>query len=231
MAVFWAPARARFGAATVEGPIAVLRITSVFITVSVFWALFDQKGSSLILQAQTMDLYLWDGFKVRPEQLQAANPALVMLLIPFAGKVLYPTSARLGFEPTPLRRMTAGLVLGALAFAALALIQADIDRQPPGTVWVGRQLVVYVLITMGEVLVSITGLEFAYSQAPRRMKSTIMGFWLLAMSLGNVATSLIARARLPPLASFWTFAAIGAGGALLFAIRAYFYAPRDHVQE
>ena len=228
---FWAPARARFGAATVEGPIAVLRITSVFITVSVFWALFDQKGSSLILQAQTMDLYLWDGFKVRPEQLQAANPALVMLLIPFAGKILYPTSARLGFEPTPLRRMTAGLVLGALAFAALALIQADIDRQPPGTVWVGRQLVVYVLITMGEVLVSITGLEFAYSQAPRRMKSTIMGFWLLAISLGNVATSLIARARLPPLASFWTFAAIGAGGALLFAIRAYFYAPRDHVQE
>ena len=228
---FWEPARARFGAATVEGPIAVLRITSVFITVSVFWALFDQKGSSLILQAQTMDLYLWDGFKVRPEQLQAANPALVMLLIPFAGKLLYPTSARLGFEPTPLRRMTAGLVLGALAFAALALIQADIDRQPPGTVWVGRQLVVYVLITMGEVLVSITGLEFAYSQAPRRMKSTIMGFWLLAMSLGNVATSLIARARLPPLTSFWTFAAIGGAGALLFAVRARFYKPRDHVQE
>ena len=62
------------------------------------------------------------------------------------------------------------------------------------------------------------------------MKSTIMGFWLLAMSLGNVATSLIARARLPPLASFWTFAAIGAGGAL-FALRARFYEPRDYVQE
>ena len=61
-----------------------------------------------ILQAQTMDLHLWDGFKVLPAQLQAANPALVMLLIPFASKVLYPTSARLGFEPTPLRRMTRG---------------------------------------------------------------------------------------------------------------------------
>ncbi len=123
------------------------------------------------------------------------------------------------------------MVLGALAFVVLALIQADIDRQPPGTVSVRWQFVVYFLITMGEVLVSITGLEFAYSQAPRRMKSTIMGFWLLAMSLGNVVTSLIARARLPPLVSFWTFAAIGAGGALLFAVRAYFYEPRDHVQE
>jgi proton-dependent oligopeptide transporter, POT family len=228
---FWVAARERFGVATVEGPIAVLRITSVFVLVSAFWALFDQKGSSLILQAQTMNLWLWDGFKVEPAQLQAANPTLVMLLIPFAGKILYPAAARLGFEPTPLRRMTAGLVLAALAFVALALIQAEIDRQGAGKVWVGWQLIVYFLITLGEVLVSITGLEFAYSQAPGRMKSTIMGFWLLAISLGNVLTSMIALARLPPLASFWTFAAIGGGGALLFAVRARFYTPRDYVQE
>jgi POT family proton-dependent oligopeptide transporter len=114
---------------------------------------------------------------------------------------------------------------------ALALIQAEIDRQGVGHVWVGQQLVVYFLITLGEVMVSITGLEFAYSQAPPRMKSTIMGFWLLAVSLGNVLTSMIALARLPPLVSFWTFAAIGGGGALLFAIRARFYTPRDYVQE
>ena len=53
---FWAAARARFGADAVEGPIAVLRIASVFFLVSVFWALFDQKASSWILQAESMDL-------------------------------------------------------------------------------------------------------------------------------------------------------------------------------
>jgi len=227
----WAPARARFGAAAVEGPVAALRITTVFCMVGTFWALFDQKGSSLILQAQAMDLSLWSGFKVRPSQLQAANPALVMVLIPFAGKVLYPAAARLGFDPTPLRRMTAGMVSGALAFVVLALIQIEIDREGVGRVWVGWQLIVYFLITLGEVMVSITGLEFAYSQAPGRMKSTIMGLWQLAVSLGNVLTSLIALARLPPLVSFWTFAAIGGAGALLFALRARFYTPRDYVQE
>ena len=146
-----------------EGPIAVLRITSVFFMVSVFWALFDQKGSSLILQAQTMDLYSVGRLQGASVTAPGREPGAGDAADPVRGQVLYPTSARLGFEPTPLRRMTAGLVLGALAFAALALIQADIDRQAPGTVWVGWQLVVYLLITMGEVLVSITGLEFAYT--------------------------------------------------------------------
>jgi len=86
-------------------------------------------------------------------------------------------------------------------------------------------------ITLGEVLVSITGLEFAYSQAPRRMKSTIMGLWLLTVTLGNVFVSVIARTKLAPASSFWLFAAIGAGVALLFGLRAYFYRARDYVQE
>ena len=69
---------------------------------------------------------------------------------------------------------------------------------------------------MGEVLVSITGLEFAYSQAPRRMKSTVMGLWMLTVTLGNVFVAAISKTRLAPASSFWLFAAVGAAGALLF---------------
>src|SRR6185503_11516330 len=133
--------------------------------------------------------------------------------------------------PTPLRRMTAGMVLTAISFVSAALVQAAIDRSPPASVWFGWQMIAYVLITLGEVLVSITGLEFAYSQAPRRMKSTIMGFWLLTVSLGNVLVSLIARIALPLAQSFWLFAGLMAIAALLFGIRARFYTPRDYVQE
>jgi len=228
---FFASATERFGAATVEGPVAVLRIVSVFLLVSLFWSLFDQHGSSWILQAKMMDLQLWGDTKVLPSQVQAANPLLVMLLIPFTQKLVFPGLERLGIPLTPLRRMTAGMVLTALSFVSAALVQAAIDRGPPTSVWFGWQMVAYVLITLGEVLVSITGLEFAYSQAPRRMKSTIMGFWLLTVSLGNVLVSIIARIALPLGKSFWLFAGLMAAAAVLFAVRARFYTPRDYVQE
>jgi POT family proton-dependent oligopeptide transporter len=41
------------------------------------------------------------------------------------------------------------------------------------------------LLGAAEVLVSVTGLEFAYTQAPKSMKSTVMGFWLLSIALGE----------------------------------------------
>jgi POT family proton-dependent oligopeptide transporter len=227
---FWAAARARFGADAVDGPIAVLRIASVFFLVSVFWALFDQKASSWVLQAESLDLKLW-GLTLLPSQIQSANPVLVMLLIPYTRRLLYPTAARLGFPLTPLRRMTVGLVLASLATAVIALVQRAVDSHGAGTVSVRWQLPAYVLLTMGEVMVSITGLEFAYTQAPRRMKSTIMGLWLLTVTLGNVLVSAISLTRLPAATSFWLFAAVGAGGAVLFGVRAYFYTPRDYVQE
>src|SRR3546814_17297737 len=48
------------------------------------------------------------------------------------------------------------------------------------------QVLPYALLTMGEVLVSATGLEFAYSQAPRSMKGVLMSFWLLSVSYGHL---------------------------------------------
>jgi len=227
---FWASARARLGGEAVEGPIAVLRIASVFFLVSAFWALFDQKASSWVLQAESLNLKVW-GFTLLPAQIQSANPVLVMVLIPYTQRLLYPTAQRLGFPLTPLRRMTVGLVLASLATAVIALIQGAIDRNGPGTITVRWQFPAYLLLTMGEVMVSITGLEFAYSQAPRRMKSTIMGLWLLTVTVGNVFVSAISRTHLPAARSFWLFAAVGAAAALLFGVRAWFYTPRDYVQE
>jgi POT family proton-dependent oligopeptide transporter len=227
---FFATARAHFGPETVEGPVAALRITSVFFLVSLFWALFDQHGSSWILQAKMMDLRL-GGLTLLPSQIQAINPILVMLLIPLLARYVYPAAERLGLRPTPLRRMTAGMAITALSFVAIALVQAAIDRSPPHTVSFRWQILGYLLITLGEVLVSVTGLEFAYTQAPRRMKSTIMGFWLLTVSLGNVLVSIISLIKLPLATSFWLFAGLMAGAAVLFGVRASFYRARDYVQE
>ncbi|MCA9592891.1 MAG: POT family MFS transporter [Myxococcales bacterium] len=229
------PAVRHFGIEATEGPVAVLSIMSVFFLVSIFWALFDQHGSSWILQAKQMELSvalpLYGALEVQPSQVAALNPLLVMLLIPLTNYVIYPGVEKLGFKATPLRRMTAGMVVAALSFVAVALIQARIDAQGNGVVPIEWQIIPYIIITLAEVMVSITGLEFAYTQAPKRMKSTIMGFWLLTVSLGNVLVSIISLIKLPLAEFFWVFAGLMAGAALLFGLRAYFYRSQDYIQD
>ena len=107
-----------------------------------------------------------------------------MLLIPFNNIVLYPALRRFGFEPTALRRMGWGIAFSGLAWIAAGAIQIYIDGGAPVTiVW---QVLPYALLTFGEVLVSATGLEFAYSQAPPSMKGVIMSFWMLSVTFGNL---------------------------------------------
>ncbi|MEO8010170.1 MAG: oligopeptide:H+ symporter [Dokdonella sp.] len=173
----------------VEGVRAVLRILIVFALVTPFWSLFDQKASTWILQGNAMVMphasWWWPSWLVRePAQMQALNPLLVMLLIPFNNLVLYPLLKRLGFEPTALRRMGFGIAFAGLAWVAAGAVQVYIDGGNPTSIaW---QILPYALLTFGEVLVSATGLEFAYSQAPAPMKGTIMSFWLLSVTFGNL---------------------------------------------
>jgi POT family proton-dependent oligopeptide transporter len=231
---FWAPAVKRFGREVAEGPAAVVNIITVFLLVSVFWALFDQHASSWIRQASMMDLSfdlpLIGKGQLLPSQLPTANPIMVMILIPLMNYV-YRGFAWIGIEPTPLRRMTAGMLLASSAFVSVALLQQRIEGSPAASVGALWQLIPYLLITMSEILVSITGLEFAYTQAPARMKSTIMGLWLLTVSLGNVIVSLLARfGNLPLVDFFWIFAGFMGFAGALFGLRANFYKMRTFTQ-
>ena len=287
---FWGPAARKFGQEAAEGPVAVLKIISVFFLVSVFWALFDQHSSTWIEQARSMDRVVemslsgWlgtgaafgvivggalaltlgpkvvnraGGFAVgiaigvllgylayempevkghiepQPSQVPSSNPILVMLLIPYTTWGLYPLLKKLGWDPKPLRRMTLGMLMAAMSFVAVALIQRAIDAgeatgEKVHIVW---QLIPYAIITLSEVMVSVTGLEFAYSQAPKRMKSVIMGFWLLNVSFGSLLVVFLAGFKdLSAENFFWVFAVLMAGAAVIFGIRGKFYRYQDYTQ-
>jgi POT family proton-dependent oligopeptide transporter len=227
---FWGSAVARFGAQATEGPIAVLKIISILLFISVFWALFDQHASSWIEQARLMDLSFF-GSTVLPNEIQALNPLLVMALIPLLNLVYFGCD-RLGIRTPALARMTVGMLLTALSFVAAALIQTRIDALGSGQVWFAWQIVPYVLLTIGEVMVSVTALEFAYTQAPKRMKSTIMSFLNLTVTLGNVLVALLAYfSGLRLVNFFWVFAGLMAAAAVLFGIRSLFYVQKDFPQE
>jgi POT family proton-dependent oligopeptide transporter len=181
-------ARAHHPDDAVDGVRAVLRILIVFALVTPFWSLFDQKASTWIVQANSMTqpTFSWFGttFKFAPAQMQALNPLMVMLLIPFNNLALFPALRRIGIEPTPLRRMTTGIALTALAWVVVGTIQITMDGGTPTSMaW---QILPYAIMTLGEVLVSATGLEFAYSQAPTPMKGIIMAFWSLATTIGSL---------------------------------------------
>ena len=94
------------------------------------------------------------------------------------------------FDPTPLRRMGIGMFLAGFSFVMIALIQAQLDAG--NQLNVAWQFFPYLTITAAEVMVSITGLEFAYTQAPRSMKSTIMSLFFLTIFFGNMVTSYFA---------------------------------------
>ena len=116
--------------------------------------------------------------------MQALNPILVMLLIPFNNIVLFPLVRRMGIEVTALRRMGVGIAFSGMAWIVAGWLQLSLDGGD--AVSIAWQILPYLLLTLGEVLVSATGLEFAYSQAPRSMKGVIMSFWLLSVSYGNL---------------------------------------------
>ncbi|PXX43160.1 oligopeptide:H+ symporter [Undibacterium pigrum] len=164
----------------VDGVRSVLRILVVFALVTPFWSLFDQKASTWVLQADQMTKPSW----FQSAQMQALNPLLVMLLIPFNNLVLYPLLKRSGVELTALRRMGAGIAFAGLAWIVVGFMQLAIDGG--NALEITWQILPYALLTFGEVLVSTTGLEFAYSQAPLAMKGVIMSFWNLSVTIGNL---------------------------------------------
>jgi proton-dependent oligopeptide transporter, POT family len=163
------------------------RLGIIYLFVAVFWSLFDQTASSWVLQAQHMDLNVY-GYTVLPAQIQAANPLLVMLLIPVFSYRVYPAIDRV-FPLTPLRKIAIGLFVAAAAFAIPTGLQLAIDSGAEP--FIGWQLLAYVVLTCAEVMVSITCLEFSYSQAPGSMKSLVMAFFMLSISLGNLFTSAV----------------------------------------
>ncbi|MCB9473150.1 MAG: POT family MFS transporter [Candidatus Delongbacteria bacterium] len=217
-----------------EGRDALGRLVGIYLFVAVFWALYDQTGSSWVLQGTRMNLHAL-GVSWLPSQVQALNPVLILLLVPLFTAVLYPWIGRL-MPFGALRRIGLGFWLTALAFAWSAGLETVIAAgQTPNIAW---QLPAWILITAGEVLVSVTCLEFSYTQAPRTLKSLVMALFFLSISLGNLLVAAInfllldehGASRLANREYFWFFALLMAAAALLFVPVARRFQGRTYLQ-
>ncbi len=168
-----------------EGLRAMAKLAIIFCFVAVFWALFDQTGSSWVLQAEDLNRN-WLGVHWLPSQIQAINPIMIIVLVPTFSFGIYPLLDKV-FPLTPMRKVSIGLFIMVIGFTMVSLLQQWIDQGLEPSI--GWQIVAYAILTSSEVMVSITCLEFAYTQAPKTMKSVIMALFLMSVSLGNFFTA------------------------------------------
>lgn len=215
--------RDRFPAAAVVGTRAVYRVLGILATTFTFWALFDQRNSSWVLQASQMDLNIL-GRQIDPAQTCALGPFLVLLMVPLFSGGSASSSSGNEDRVAPLGKMTVGMFLTALSFAAAAALQLVLEGgAQPSVLW---QLPQHLLLSSGEILVCITGLEFAYRAAPASMKGTVLNLWFLSAALGNLLTAWVNQLNaLHGWTYFAFFAVVMVAGSFLFRAVARRYRP------
>ena len=201
--------------------------------VAMFWALWQQNFSSWVKQAEKLDRHMF-GHEWLPEQIQTVNPGFVLVMLPLFSYVVYPLLGKV-WRLTPLRKIGIGLFVNALAFVMVALIQQGLDNgAKPHVSW---QIWAFVALTAGETMVSVTHLEFAYTQAPRKLKSLVMCTYLGAIALGNVFTaevnSYLERSGRTTINAdyFWFFVKVMLVTAVLWLVVSPFYRGKTYIQE
>ncbi len=181
-------AAARYSDEERKGARNMARILAVFAMIIPFWSLFDQTSSSWILQGRDMiPCRISDSFTFGAEEMQSINPLLVMTFVPLLTLLVYPY---IGKWSTPLKRMGLGIALAGLSYGAVAAIQVELDAGVALSIlW---QCIPYFMLTIAEILVSTTGLEYAYTAAGKNLKSIVSSFWFLTSTLGNFLVVFIA---------------------------------------
>lgn len=197
-----------------------LKACAVFMWFPVFWLAYNQMNSNMINQAASMRL---NG--VPNDIVTNLNPFALLILIPICDKLLYPALAKAGFRFTPIKKITIGFFSSAVAMAVAAIIQHFIyekapcgynsnDRDcydelgpPDMSVWI--QTPAYVLVALGEVMASITGLEYAFTKAPANMRGLVTGvFWFVHAFSAAIAQAFTGLATDPLLVWLYTTVAI-----------------------
>jgi POT family proton-dependent oligopeptide transporter len=152
----------------------------------VFWMLYDQQGSVWTLQASRMNLH-----GLEPEQLQFLNPLEIMIFLPLFDMKIYPWLEHRGINILPLRRMEYGMLLTAVSFGVSTILDQRIQNHDPMAVSVAWQIPQITILTIAEILLNVTGLEFAYSQAPANMQAFILSLYLFMTAIGDGLGALL----------------------------------------
>uniref|UniRef100_A0AAY5KHB3 Solute carrier family 15 member 2 n=1 Tax=Esox lucius TaxID=8010 RepID=A0AAY5KHB3_ESOLU len=222
----------------------VLRVLVLYIPLPMFWALFDQ-------QVMTKHTRYPMGLMLNALLILLFVPIFDVVVYPLIGlsqtvsadnfhhaltkSCTHPISHRYTKVRCSSGSQVSFINLGLLDFGASTLYGIPGGTEPTlhyyimvdvvaNNIHITWQIPQYILITAGEVMFSITGLEFSYSQAPANMKSVLQAGWLLTVAFGNVIVLIVAEgAGLNQWMEFLLFAGLLVAVCIIFSIMAYFY--------
>jgi len=220
---------------TGDGLNIIKKLIPIYVLIGMFWSLFDQSQSAWVLQAESMNLrWLWITWL--PDQIQFVNALLIMIMIPLFSYAIYPAINKI-FPLTSLRKIGIGMFVAVFSFVPPAIVEAQIvvGTKPS----IGWQFFAYVILTAAEIMISITCLEFSYTQATKKMKSFIMAVFLLSISLGNAFTAVVnaiiinedGSSKLAGPSYYWFFTIAMLVTAILFIPVAKRYRVKDYIQD
>ncbi|KAF2202260.1 PTR2-domain-containing protein [Delitschia confertaspora ATCC 74209] len=196
-----------------------LRAGSCFTWIPLYWISYNQMNNNLTSQAATMRLG-----GVPNDIITNLNPISLIIFIPLVDNFLYPFLRKSGIRFTPIKRMAFGFGLASLAMVSATVIQHYIYKlgpcgdhmnsckeKAPISVWV--QTLPYVLIGFSEIFTSVTGLEYAFTKAPRNMRSLVTSYWHFMSALSNaIGQALTALAEDPLLV--WNYGVVAVAAAI-----------------
>jgi POT family proton-dependent oligopeptide transporter len=164
-------------------------IVILFIAAALFWAGFEQAGSSFNLFAERYTVRAFFNYTIPAGWFQSLGPIMIITLAP-AMAALWVNLARRNLNPSLPVKFALGLIqlgVGFVIMAGAAKLVAAGQKVSP--LWL---TMTYLVHTTGELCLSPVGLSSVTKLAPRRLVGQMMGTWFLAASLGNVIAGLIA---------------------------------------
>ncbi len=176
-----------------RGPLGVVLILS-FLGNLFFWTAFEQAGSSLTVFAdaetdRTLGGML-DGDGFPASWYQSVNPLGILIFAPvFAW--LWVWLARRRLNPSTPMKFAIGLWLLGLAF--LAMVFGALEARDGGLAGAHWLLILYVIVTWGELCLSPVGLSMVTKLSPPHLQSRMMGFWWFTFALSNLLAGIVAR--------------------------------------
>ncbi|KAJ7235495.1 POT family-domain-containing protein [Mycena rebaudengoi] len=208
-----------------------LKACAVFVWYPIWWLTYNQLNNNLVSQAATMTT---NGLP--NDVLSNLDPFALIIFIPICDFVVYPFLKRRGIRFTAIKKITAGFLTGTAGMIWAAVVQhyiyktnicgysvgtcEDADGNPQFSslnVWI--QTGSYVLVAFSEILASITGLEYAFTKAPKNMRSLVMSVFLFTSAVSSALGEAFVSLSTDPLL-VWNY---GSMGVLSFIAAVFFW--------